>query len=62
MPADIAGSNLTMSYSTFGTYTLNGFSPATTYNCSIFARTSGGTGPSLYQSVTLLDGGKKFFR
>ena len=40
-----------------GNYSLSGLSPATTYNCSVFATTSGGNGPSALQAVTLLDDG-----
>lgn len=45
-----------------GNYSLlSGFSPATTYNCSVFATTAGGNGPSAHQAVTLLDDGKNIF-
>jgi len=50
--------NITQLYSTHGTFSVSGFIPAATYNCSVFARTSGGRGPSVYQTVTLLDDGK----
>ena len=51
--------NLTQSYSTHGMFSVSGFIPATTYNCSVFAGTSGGRGPAVYQTVTLLDDSKK---
>ena len=47
-----------VTYPAAGIYSLSGFSPATMYNCSLFASTAGGSGPSVYQTVTLLDGGK----
>ena len=44
-----------------GSYSLSGFSPATTYNCSVLATTAGGSGPPALQTVTLLDDGVYMF-
>ena len=44
-----------MQYTAAGTFTLGGFTPATSYNCSIFAIISGGSGPVAYIIVTTLD-------
>lgn len=55
-PESMAG-NFPAMYSTAGNYSLDGFTPATTYNCSVFASTAGGTGPAALQTVTLLDDG-----
>lgn len=46
-----------VTYSAPGDYSLSGFRPATSYNCSIFAATAGGNGPTAFQIVTLLDDG-----
>ena len=51
---------LPVTYSAAGTYILSGFRPATSYNCTIFAATAGGNGPTTYQVVTLLADGKTF--
>ena len=40
-----------------GNYSLSGFSPATTYNCSVHATTRGGSGPPALHIVTLFDDG-----
>lgn len=49
--------SLPATYTTAGNYRLNGFSPATTYNCSVLATTASGSGPAAVQAVTLLDDG-----
>ncbi len=46
-------------YPAAGNYSLSGFSPATTYNCTVFAVTAGGSGPPATQAVTLFDDGTK---
>ena len=46
-------------YTTAGTFTLGGFTPATSYNCSISASNSLGSGPAVYMVVTTLDDGKR---
>ena len=38
-----------------GSVTLNGFAPATTYNCSVSASNSVGSGPLTYDAVTTGD-------
>lgn len=48
---------LPTTYPAAGIYRLTGFSPATTYNCTIFASTAGGNGPPAIEVVTLLDDG-----
>ena len=47
-----------MWYSQSGTFALEGFAPATTYNCSISASNSQGSGPVTYVVVTTMDDGK----
>ena len=47
-----------MQYTAAGTFTLGGFTPATSYNCSISAANSKGSGPRMYRVVTTLDDGK----
>ena len=44
-------------YTAAGTFTLGGFTPATSYNCSISARNSQGSGPATHRVVTTLDDG-----
>lgn len=39
-------------------YSISSFTPSTTYNCSVTATTSAGSGPLAFQTVTLLDDGK----
>ena len=46
-----------MQYTAAGTFTLGGFIPATSYNCSVSASNSQGRGPAIYTSVTTLDDG-----
>ena len=59
-PEELLDRNFPIFYSTHGTHNLDGFRPATSYNCSIFAMTAGGSGPSVLQEVSLLDGGETF--
>ena len=51
-------STVSMWYSQSGTFALEGFAPATTYNCSISASNSRGSGPVTYVVVTTMDDGK----
>ena len=44
-----------MQYTAAGTFTLGRFTPATTYNCSISAANSQGSGPLVHRVVTTLD-------
>ena len=46
-----------MSYPTAGSYNISGFSPTITYNCSVYAVTAGGSGPSATQTITMPDDG-----
>ena len=46
-PVGVTGvSSVTMTYSEAGTYTLSGFKPVTTYECSVLSRNSAGVGPA----------------
>ena len=47
-----------MQYTVAGTFTLGGFTPFTSYNCSISASNSQGSGPAIYTLVTTLDDGE----
>jgi len=49
---------LSMQYTQTGTFTMEGFAPATTYNCSISARNSEGSGPVANVMVATMDDGK----
>ena len=42
-----------------GSITFGGFSPATSYNCSIEATNSAGTGPPAFVNIKVEDEGKK---
>lgn len=57
-PEELVQVTFPVPYLAPGSYTLSGFSPAMTYNCSVFASTAGGSGPSAIQAVTLLDDGE----
>ena len=46
-----------MVFAAAGSYTLNGLSPATQYNCSVFASTSHGGGPTTTIEFTTPDDG-----
>ena len=48
VPEGGGGNSITMQYTAAGTFTLRGFTPFTSYNCSIFARNSEGSGPATY--------------
>ena len=57
VPAN-GGNSISMQYNAAGTFTLRGFVPATSYNCSIFASNSQGSGPATYMIVTTPDDSK----
>ena len=46
------------SYPMAGIYNISGFSPTISYNCSVYAVTAAGSGPSASQTVTMPDDGK----
>ena len=46
-----AGGDITMQYTQDGTFTLGGFTPFTTYSCSIFASNSQGDGPVASRTI-----------
>jgi len=48
-------STVSMHYTQTGTFTLEGFAPATTYNCSISASNSEGSGPVAYIVVATME-------
>ena len=52
------GNSITMQYTAAGTFTLEGFTPATSYNCSIAASNSQGSGPSIHLINTTLEARK----
>ena len=60
VPVSGGGSSITMQYTAAGTFTLAGFTPATSYNCSISASNSQGSGPVAYVDVTTLDDGELY--
>ena len=49
---------ISMQYTAAGTFTLGGFTPAISYNCSISADNSQGSGPLMHRVVTTPDDGK----
>ena len=57
VPAN-GGSSISVQYTVSGTFTLGGFTPATSYNCSIFASNSQGSGPATYTIVATHDDSK----
>ena len=52
------GNSISMQYTAAGTFTLEGFAPGTSYNCSIFASNSQGSGPATHMIVTTPDDGE----
>ena len=52
------GNSISMQYTAAGTFTLGGFTPATSYNCSISASNSQGSGPAACREVVALDDGE----
>ena len=55
VPEAGGGNSIFMQYTAAGTFTLGGFTPATSYNCSIFASNIWGNGPAVYSMVSTLD-------
>ena len=49
------GNSISMQYTAAGTFTLGGFTPFISYNCSISASNSQGNGPAAYGVVVTLD-------
>ena len=58
VPEAGGGNSISKQYTAAGTFTLGGFTPATSYNCSISSNNSQGRGPTMYVVVTTLDDGK----
>ena len=58
VPVVGGGNSISMQYTAAGTFTLGGFTPATSYNCSVSASNSQGSGPAAHNVVTTLDDGK----
>ena len=54
------GNSITMQYTVAGTFTLGGFTPATSYNCYISASNIWGNGPAAYSVVSTQDDCKYF--
>ena len=55
IPVASGRSSVFMQYTTAGTFTLGGFTPAISYNCSISASNIWGSGPAAYSMVLTLD-------
>ena len=53
------GYSISMQYTAAGTFTLGGFTPATSYNCSISANNSQGNGPVSSMISTTLEARKQ---
>ena len=60
VPEAGGGITISMQYTAAGTFTLGGFTPFTSYNCSISASNSQGSGPATHRVVTTLDDGKSY--
>ena len=58
VPEAGGGNSISMQYTAADTFTLRGFTPATSYNCSIAASNILGSGPAAYVVVTTLDDGE----
>ena len=52
------GNSISMQFTAAGTFTLGGFTPTTSYNCSITASNSQGSGPATYLINTTLEARK----
>ena len=59
VPVAGGGNSITMQYTAAGTFTLGGFTPATSYNCSISASNSQGSGPVSSMISTTLEARKQ---
>ena len=46
-----------MTYQTAGSYNISGFRPTITYNCSVYAVTVGGSGPTATETITMPNDG-----
>ena len=55
------GGSVSMEYTQAGNSILVGFTPATAYNCSIFARNSIGNGPVVSRIIHTLEAGKLLY-
>ena len=53
-------SSISMQYTTAGTFTLGGFTPATSYNCFVSASNGQGRGPAAYLAIRTLDAREYF--
>ena len=58
VPEAGGGNTITMQYRAAGTFTLGGFTPATSYNCFISAMNSQGSGPMSSMISTTLEARK----
>ena len=58
VPVAGEGTTISMQYTAAGTFTLGGFTPFTSYNCSIAASNILGSGAAVYLVVTTLDDGE----
>ena len=59
VPEGGGGSSISMQYTAAGTFTLRGFTPFTSYNCSVSASNSWGSGPTTYLIDTTLEARKQ---
>ena len=55
VPEAGGGNTISMQYTVAGTFTLGGFTPFTSYNCSISASNSRGSGPMIFYINTTLE-------
>ena len=58
VPVAGGGNSINKQYTAAGNFTLGGYTPATSYNCSISASNSQGAGPVAHVDVTTLDDGE----
>ena len=61
VPVSGRGNTISMQYTAAGTFTLGGFTPATSYNCSISASNSQGSGPVSSMISTTPEACKQLF-
>ena len=59
VPVAGGGNTISMQYTAAGTFTLGGFTPAISYNCSISTINSQGSGPATYLINTTLEARKQ---
>ena len=55
--AQVVSEMFPMSYPAAGRYNISGFRPTITYNCSVYAVTLGGRGPSAVQVIIMPNDG-----